>query len=131
MNDKIAILSELLEQCSEASKLIISNAIAMENGDIAEAQKDIREVTSLLSVMLRDVFVEVHEMIASNVTEEESYDFSTLDIAKLLMKVAYNASSLINCYCHDYSPSVQINIETKLIKCMNATKSLVNSILLN
>lgn len=131
MEEKIATLSELLEQCSEASKLIISNAIAMENGDIAEAQKDIRELTSLMSVMMRDIFVEVADMISNNVAEEESYDFSTLDIAKLLAKLSYTASSLISCYVHDYSLSVQTNIEIKLMKCINATRSLVNALLLN
>ena len=131
MNKSISTLSELIEHSSEANKLLISNAIAMENGEIAQAQKYLKEASSLLSVMLKDVFEETKQILSSITDDEEDYDFSTLDISKLLCKITYNASSLINCLVNEESLVVKNNIETKLNKCINATESLVNSILLN
>lgn len=131
MNKKIAVLSELIENASEVNRLLISNAIAMENGEISEAQNSLKQATSLLSVMIKDIFVEVGEMLEVKSQDEEVYDFSMLDIAKLLSKVSFNASSLISCYINDDCGSIKDSIETRLIKCINATKSLTLSILLN
>ncbi len=131
MNKNIAILSELIENASEANRLLISNAISMENGEIIDAQNSLKQATALLSTMIRDVFVEVKESLEIEVAEEEIYDFSMLDIAKLLTKVCFNASSLINCYLNDECGSIKDSIETRLIKCINATKSLTLAILLN
>lgn len=131
MEKKIAILSELIEQSSEASKLIVSNAIAMDNGEIAQAQKYLKEATTLLSTMLKDTFIEVRDILTETSSDEESYDFSSLDMSKLLSKVSFYAASLINCYVNDFSGSVMSNIEIKLMKCINATRSLVSAILLN
>jgi len=131
MDNNIAVLSELIEHCSEANRLLVANAISMENGDIKEAQSYTREVSSLLAVILKDAFVETKEILSVSIKEEESYDYSTLDIAKLLSKVCYNAASLINCYVNDYSETIKTNIETKLNKCINATETLVKAILLN
>lgn len=131
MNKKIAMLSELIENASEVNRLLISNAIAMENGEIVEAQNSLKQATSLLSVMIKDIFVEVGEILEVNSYEEEIYDFSMLDIAKLLSKVCFNASSLINCYLNGDLGSIKSSIETRLFKSINATKSLTMAILLN
>lgn len=131
MEKNIAILSELIEQSSEASKLIVSNAIAMDNGEIEPAQKYLKEAKQLLSTMIKDTFVEVRDILTEVSTDEESYDFSTLDMAKLLSKVAFHAASLINCYINKFTGSVMTNTEVKLMKCINATRSLVSAILLN
>ena len=131
MNKKIAVLSELIENASEVNRLLISNAIAMENGEISEAQNWLKQATSLLSVMIKDIFVEVGEILEVKSQDEELYDFSMLDIAKLLSKVSFNASSLINCYINADTGSIKESIETRLIKSINATKSLTLSILLN
>ncbi|MBE5738623.1 MAG: hypothetical protein E7354_02735 [Clostridiales bacterium] len=131
MEKKISILSELIEQSSEASKLIVSNAIAMDNGEIEQAQKYLKEATTLLTTMLKDTFIEVRGILNENTTDEESYDFSALDMAKLLSKVSFYCASLINCYINNYTGSVMANTETKLIKCINATRTLVTAILLN
>ena len=131
MEKKISILSELIEQSSEASKLIVSNAIAMDNGEIEQAQKYLKEATTLLTTMLKDTFIEVRGILNENTADEESYDFSALDMAKLLSKVSFYCASLINCYINNYTGSVMANTETKLIKCINATRTLVTAILLN
>lgn len=131
MNKKIAILSELIENASEVNRLLISNAIAMENGEITEAQNFLKQATSMLSVMIKDVFVETKEILEVECNEEDFYDFSMLDISKLLSKIAFNAASLINCYINEESGSIKNSVETRLIKCVNATKSLTLAILLN
>ena len=131
MNKKITVLSELIENSSEVNRLLISNAIAMENGEIIEAQNSLKQATSLLSVMIRDIFVEVGEILEVSCADEEAYDFSMLDIAKLLSKVCFNASSLINCYISGDTGCIKDSIETRLFKCINATKSLTLAILLN
>ena len=131
MIKKIAVLSELIENSSEVNRLLISNAISMENGDISEAQNSLKEATALLSVMIRDVFIETKEILDISTDEEEAYDFSMLDIAKLLSKVSFNASSLIGCYINEDTGSIKDSIETRLIKSINATKSLTLAILLN
>ena len=131
MNQKISTLAELIEHASEANKLLVSNAIAMDNGEVKESQGYTREATALLAVMLKDVFVEVREVLSVPSAEEEDYDFSSLDIAKLLSKVIYNAASLIDCYVNNHPDTIRLNIEAKLAKCLNATESLVQTILLN
>ena len=131
MEKEIAILSELIEQSSEASKLIVSNAIAMENGDIAQAQKYLKESQNLLSAMLKDTFLEPLDILSDKSNDEESYDFSSLDIAKLLSKVTFYSASLINCYVSNLGGSVKSNTEVKLSKCINATIALTKAILLN
>ena len=131
MNKKIAILSELIENASEVNRLLISNAIAMENGEITEAQNFLKQATSMLSVMIKDVFVETKEILEVECNEEDFYDFSMLDISKLLSKIAFNAASLINCYINEESGSIKNSVETRLIECVNATKSLTLAILLN
>ena len=131
MKQKIIILSELIEHSSEVNKLLISNAVDMEDGDLSQAQKHMKEASTLLSTMIKDIFVETREILSIQSDIEEDYDLSTLEISKLLSKVCYNAASLIDCYINEYSGSVQENIENKLLKCINATESLVNTILLN
>ena len=131
MKQKIIVLSELIEHSSEVNKLLISNAVDMEDGDLGQAQKHMKEASRLLSTMIKDIFVETREILSIQSDIEEDYDLSTLEISKLLSKVCYNAASLIDCYINEYSGSVQENIENKLLKCINATESLVNTILLN
>ena len=130
MDKIIKTLTELIEHSSEANKLLVSNAIEMENGDISKAQKYMKEASSLLSVMINDIFKEVKELI-SDIDDEVDYDFSTLDIAKLLAGVTYNASCLINCILSNDSDIIKENVEKKLIKNINAVISLTESILLN
>ncbi|MBQ7352291.1 MAG: hypothetical protein IJW59_05500 [Clostridia bacterium] len=131
MNKEIPTLIELIEQASEANKLLISNAIAMECGDLAKAQKYIKEASSLIDTMIKDVFIEVKEVVSVDIDDLEDYDMSILDISKLLAKITSNASSLIECYINEFSESVRVNTEKKLVKCINATKELALSLLLN
>ena len=130
MEKTISCLTELIEHSAEANKLLISNAIAMENGEIAKAQKYMKEASTLLSVMIKDTFVETKNIIQS-FDDEEDYDYSSLDIAKLLAGIIYNASCLISCLINNESEIVKENVEKKLIKNINAATSLTESILLN
>lgn len=129
-NKLILTLTEIIEHSSEANKLLVSNAIAMEDGDLLKAQKYLKEASALLSVMIKDVFKEIKELLPET-SDEEDYDFSCLDIAKLLAMVSYNASCLISCHLNDDSSIVIENVQKKLIKNINAVISLSESILLN
>ena len=131
MDKNIATLSELIEHSAEVTKLLISNGIDMENGDIASAQKNIKDATNLLSVMLKDIFVEAAAILNVNTDEEDDYDFSTLDIAKLLTSVIYNAGNLIGLYVENKKDAVTKAVETKLTKSINATRSLANTLFFN
>ena len=131
MDKNIATLSELIEHSAEVTKLLISNGIDMENGDIASAQKNIKDATNLLSVMLKDIFVEVAAILNVNTDEEDDYDFSTLDLAKLLTSVIYTAVNLIGLYVENKKDAVTKAVETKLTKSINATRSLANTLFFN
>lgn len=131
MDKNIATLSELIEHSAEVTKLLISNGIDMENGDIASAQKNIKDATNLLSVMLKDIFVEAAAILNVNTDEEDDYDFSTLDLAKLLTGVIYNAGNLIGLYVENKKDAVTKAVETKLTKSINATRSLANTLFFN
>lgn len=130
MQEKISILCELIEHSSQANKLLLSNAIAMENGEIAEAQKFLKEATELLKVMINDVFVEAKE-ICYETDEEDDYDFSVLDLSKLLTVVTYNASALISSLSNNDSEAVIEILKKKVVSAINACVSLTSSILLN
>ena len=130
MDKTILLLSELIEHSSQANKLLVSNAIAMEDGDISKAQKTLQEASSLISIMIKDVFAEVKSVLPTN-KDEEDYDYSVLDIAKLLSMVTYNAGCLISCLLNNESQIVKENVQKKLIKNINAATSLAESILLN
>ena len=131
MEKRVIILSELIEHCGESGKLLIANAIAMENGEVAEAQKLLKEATNMLKVMIKDVFVEVKEIFGFFNTEEDEYDYSVLDLAKLLIATSSNAGSLINCLMNNEDIAVEKIIKSKLSSNINAVESLANAILLN
>ena len=130
MDKTTLLLTELIEHSSEANKLLVSNAIAMEDGDILKAQKNLQEASSLISIMIKDIFAEVKEVFPP-IEEEEDYDYSILDIVKLLSMVTYNAGCLISCLINNESQIVKENVQKKLIKNINAVTSLTESILLN
>jgi hypothetical protein len=130
MQEKISTLCELIEHSSEANKLLVSNAIAMENGEIAEAQTYLQEAAKLIKIMIGDVFKEVKEF-CEDTDEEDDYDFSVLDLSKLLNIVLYNAGALINCFINNEPEAVKNILQKKLSTSINAVTSLASSILLN
>ena len=131
MEKVIITLVELVEHCSEANKLLVSNAIDMENGEVLTAQKHLKEASNLLSVMLKDVFIEVKGALGCNIEESEDYDYSVLDLSKLLSNVIYNAACLINNLINNDDVAVKNVFINKLIKNLNAVVELTQAILLN
>lgn len=130
MEERISVLCELIEHSSQANRLLLSNAIAMENGEIAEAQKFLQEATELLKIMIKDVFVETKEVCVET-DEEDDYDFSVLDLSKLLTIITYNASALISSLIKKDSETVIDILKKKVVLAINACVSLTSSILLN
>lgn len=131
MDDKIAVLTELIEQSCEANKLLLLNAIAMENGEIEEAQKHLKSASQILDVMVRDVFIEVKEALEVESDDEDDYEYSVLDLAKLLVEVTQNAGNLIGYILEGEGDSIKNICINKLVKSINAASSLALAILLN
>lgn len=131
MNKKIITLSELIEHSSEAIRLLVSNEIDMGNGDIKNAQRHIKDATNLLSVMLKDIFVEVKEVLTVHTSDLDDFDFSSLDVAKLLTNVIYNAGSLVGLLENGQADAVTKTVETKLLKSINSVEALANSLFFN
>ena len=131
MDKNIQTLCELIEHSSEANKMLLANLIAMENGEVAEAQKQLKSATSLLKVMIGDIFEETKEVLSTKTEDEDDYDYSILDLSKLLAITTYNAGALINCYLNNDSDVVKNLLEKKLATSINAIESLSSAILLN
>jgi len=131
MDEKIAVLTELIEQSCEANKLLLSNAICMENGEIEEAQKHLQKATQIMDVMVRDVFVEVKEAFDVEDGDEDDYDYSVLDLAKLLIEVTKHAGNLLSYILSEESDTIMNIAVNKLVSSVNAASSLALAILLN
>ncbi len=131
MNKNIITLSELIEHSSEAIKLLVSNEIDMGNGNIKDAQKHFKDATNLLSVMLKDIFVEVKDILTIKTSDMDEFDFSTLDVAKLLTNVIYNAGGLIGLLENGQTGAVTKAVETKLLKSINSVEALANALFFN
>ena len=102
----------------------------MENGEIAVAQNYLQEAAKLIKVMIGDVFEEAKEF-CEKTDEEDEYDFSVLDLSKLLNIVVYNAGALINCFVNNEPEAVKNVLQKKLTTSINAVTSRASSILLN
>ena len=131
MDEKIAVLTELIEQSCEANKLLLSNAISMENGEIEEAQKHLKSATQIIDVMVRDVFVEVKEAFEVESDDEDDYDYSVLDLSKLLVEVTKHAGNLLSYILSEESDTIMNIAINKLTSSINAASSLALAILLN
>lgn len=131
MDERISVLTELIEQSCEANKLLLANAIAMENGEIEEAQKHLQNATQIIGVMVRDVFIEVKEAFDVESDEEDDYDYSVLDLAKLLVEVTKHAGNLLSYILSEESDTIMNIAVNKLTGSVNAASSLALAILLN
>ena len=131
MNEIIKKLSELIEHSSYLSSLFTSNAIAMENGEMQDAQKFTKEATAFLSVMLKDIFVDIEDVLGANSQDESDYDFSILDMIKLLSEINHNSGILIGMILENQPETIQKNVKNKIICAINAVKSLAQALFFN
>lgn len=128
-NEIIIKIGELVEQTGHAIKLLVSSEIAINDGDIASSQKFTREVRSLLSVMVRDIFVEISENFLIHDDELNDYDMPcTLELVKQLAEVQYSAGVYVGIVTGDTGEDTRKIVETKLQRAMNTTIEIVSAI---
>jgi len=125
-------LGELIENSGHIAKILLAGEIAMNDGDLALSQKCTIEAQNLIKVMLDDVFQEVVEEFGIQNDECVDYDLpTTLELARVLSEMNYNAGVLINLILDKQSESVVDSVKTKIIKDINTVKEIATAIFFN
>ncbi|MBQ8762321.1 MAG: hypothetical protein IJZ26_03340 [Clostridia bacterium] len=127
----ISKIGELVENCGHISKLLITNEIAMAEGNIQVAQKCTIESQELLRVIINDVFVEVKEVFNIDVDEVELVAPSIMEMVKVLSDIEYNAGVLINLLVDEQSELICANVKTKIVKGINTVTKIANELFFN
>ena len=124
MEEKVKVYLELVENTSEASRLLIASQVALDDGDLALSQKYFLQVKDILNTLNGDIFEEVKELY-DNITEEsEDYDISSLNLAELLCTSAKIATTLLSFELYDQNNPTKSALENKLVKTLNAISEL-------
>ena len=124
MEEKIKIYLELIENTTEASKLLIASQVALDDGDLTLSQKYFLQVKDILNTLNGDTFDEVKELYSDPTDESEDYDISSLNLAQLLCVSAKTASTLLSIELDDQSNPTKSALENKLVKTLNACSEL-------
>ncbi len=96
-NQNLKLLSELLEQTTNAAMQLTNSQIAMEDGDISACQKHTKEAQVLLRTMVKDIFIEFKETYTLTSGNLSDYDLpNTLELIKQLLAIANCASTLLS-----------------------------------
>ena len=128
--DKATAIEVIKQQDKETAVPLLS--LILGNWMLCEKPVfDKLEILDLAQDAGKDIFVEAAVILNVNTDEEDDYDFSTLDLAKLLTSVIYNAGNLIGLYVENKKDAVTKAVETKLTKSINATRSLANTLFFN
>lgn len=125
-------LGELIENSGHIAKILLAGEIAMMDGDIQTSQKCTIEAQNLIKVMLDDVFKEVVEEF--NIQNDECVDYdlpTTLELARVLSEMNYNAGVLINLILDKQSDSIIDGVKTKIVKDINTIKEIATAIFFN
>lgn len=94
--EQIKLLAEIIEQCGQAGKYLTASEIAMNDGDIAECQKQSKKAQELLKTMVRDVFKEFEEEYGDLGNQTNDYDYpNNLELIKALNELIYNLGVLV------------------------------------
>lgn len=125
-------LGELVENCGQVSKLLLASEIAMNDGDLALSQKNMKEAQGLVKVLMDDVFEEVSEMLSVDTSETIDYDIPTpLEMARMLSEVNYNAGVLITLIMDESVSNVLEIAKLKLQKAINTVEEIAQAIFFN
>ena len=127
----VSKLGELVENCGHISKLLITNELAMAEGNIQLAQKSTIEALELLKVILNDVFVEVKEVLNTDNSDIEEASPSALELAKALSDIQYNAGVLLTLIADEQSDLICSSVKTKIVKGINTATKLANDLFFN
>ena len=130
--EEIKHLGELVENCGQVAKLLLASEIAMNDGDLALSQKNMKEAQGLVKVLIDDVFEEVKEILAVDSDETIDYDIPTpLEMARALSEVNYNAGVLITLIMDESVSNVLEIAKLKLQKAINTVDEIAQSIFFN
>ncbi len=127
----VSKLGELVENCGHISKLLITNELAMAEGNIQLAQKSTIEALELLKVILNDVFIEVKEVLNTDNSDIEEASTSALELAKALSDIQYNAGVLLTLIADEQSDLICSSVKTKIVKGINTATKLANDLFFN
>lgn len=127
----VSKLGELVENCGHISKLLITNELAMAEGNIQLAQKSTIEALELLKVILNDVFIEVKEVLNTDNSDIEEASPSALELAKALSDIQYNAGVLLTLIADEQSDLICSSVKTKIVKGINTANKLANDLFFN
>lgn len=127
----VSKLGELVENCGHISKLLITNELAMAEGNIQLAQKSTIEALELLKVILNDVFIEVKEVLNTDNSDIEEASPSALELAKALSDIQYNAGVLLTLIADEQSDLICASVKTKIVKGINTATKLANDLFFN
>lgn len=127
----VSKLGELVENCGHISKLLITNELAMAEGNIQLAQKSTIEALELLKVILNDVFIEVKEVLNTDNSDIEEASPSALELAKALSDIQYNAGVLLTLIADEQSDLICSSVKTKIVKGINTAIKLANDLFFN
>lgn len=124
MEEKVKVYLELIENTTEASRLLIASQAALDDGDLTLSQKYFLQVKDILNTLNGDTFKEVKELYNDATEESEDYDISSLNLAQLLCVSAKTASTLLSIELDDISNPTKSALENKLVKILNACSEL-------
>ena len=113
--EKIKLLAEIIEQAGHSAKSLTLSEIAMNDGDIAECQKQSKHAQELLATMVRDVFEEFEQEYGELGDQTNDYDYpNNLELVKALNDLTYNLGILIGLMLE--------NMNNLLVGVVNKTK---------
>ena len=126
----VSKLGELVENCGHISKLLITNELAMAEGNIQLAQKSTIEALELLKVILNDVFIEVKEVLNTDNSDIEEASTSALELAKALSDIQYNAGVLLTLIADEQSDLICSSVKTKIVNAQALKQKLLKALTL-
>lgn len=126
-------LNELLEQSSNTMLYLINSQIALENGEIADSQKNNILAKNLISVMIKDSMQEVEENLST--INEDIYEYDIANTYELMRYLTLMQISISMCICNEIEDVKEQNtiniVNNKLIKNINTVKKLYYEIYCN
>ena len=124
MEESIKIYLELVENTSEASRLLVLSQIALDDGDLVQSQKYFLQAKDILNTLTNDTFLEVKELLPNATEESEDYDITSLNLSCLLNSACKTATTLLGIDLEQQSSPVKQALLTKLVKTLNACTEL-------
>lgn len=131
-NEMIEKLAELIENCGHSARLLIKAESCLKNGDLQNTQKFTKEAAQFISVMKKDVFLEVAEVFGVQVNDcAEIEDIDTLEMCKHICDIAYHAGVLLGLIAEDDNSVICQQVKQSILQQINAVNKLYDAIFAN